>query len=354
MTKTRLLIGTAMMLVTATPALAQLRATDYTNSVLVDMSQIDALTPQRLSLGGNPGGLLPPPTSAPTSHLLGSSGASRAAAPRSAPVSHLTRPSAPAKPVAKSAPKATASAAPTPKASSSKTPTKSTAKAVATPAQEAAQAARTESAVRTPAPSVAGPTPLPGMALVGPEGPNPAAKGGQQTAAVAPQARVESPAAPPPTPPAVELPKAPEAPAAPVASAPPAAPPAPAVAAPPPARPAPQQQAAVQPRAPAAPESSEVRFTAGDANLSDDGKGRLDRIADAMKANGQSRLQLLAYAVEDGSPSKSRRLSLSRALAVRSYLINKGVQSARIDVRALGDSVPSGDPNRVDLKILDR
>lgn len=354
MTKTRLLIGTAMMLVSATPAMAQLRPTDSSNSVLVDLSQIDALTPQRL--GGNTG-LLPPPPSAPTSRLLGISGASRAApvsAPASAPVSHLTRPAAPSKPSARSkAPKATASAAPAPKASVPKAP----AKAVATPVQEAAQAARTENAQRTPAPSLSAPTPLPGMTLVGPGGPSPsaAAKSEQQTAAVAPQARVEPPVAPAPTPPAVELPKAPEPPAPAVASAPPAAPPAPpAPAAAAPARPVPQQQAAVQPRTPAAPESSEVRFAAGDANLGDDGKTRLDRLADAMKANAQSRLQLLAYAVEDGSPSKSRRLSLSRALAVRSYLINKGVQSARIDVRALGDSVPSGDPNRVDLKILDR
>jgi hypothetical protein len=74
-----------------------------------------------------------------------------------------------------------------------------------------------------------------------------------------------------------------------------------------------------------------------------------------MKGNEKSRLQLLAYAYEEqASPSKSRRLSLSRALAVRSHLISKGIRSTRIDVRALGDQVPGGEPNRVDLKITDR
>jgi outer membrane protein OmpA-like peptidoglycan-associated protein len=97
----------------------------------------------------------------------------------------------------------------------------------------------------------------------------------------------------------------------------------------------------------------EIRFAAGDANLADDGKQRLDKLADSMKANEAARLQLLAYAAED-SPSKARRLSLSRALAIRSYLIAKGIRSTRIDVRALGDQIPGGEPNRVDLKVTDR
>ena len=97
----------------------------------------------------------------------------------------------------------------------------------------------------------------------------------------------------------------------------------------------------------------EIRFAAGDANLPEDGKVRLDRLTDSLKANDASRLQLLAYAGEE-SPSKARRLSLSRALAIRSYLIAKGIRSTRIDVRALGDQIPGGDPNRVDLKVTDR
>ena len=73
-----------------------------------------------------------------------------------------------------------------------------------------------------------------------------------------------------------------------------------------------------------------------------------------MHAKEETRLQLLAYASADQtSPSKARRLSLSRALSVRSYLIAKGIRSTRIDVRALGDQVPSGEPNRVDLKVMD-
>ncbi len=51
----------------------------------------------------------------------------------------------------------------------------------------------------------------------------------------------------------------------------------------------------------------------------------------------------------DGGPSKARRLSLSRALAVRAFLIDQGVRSTRMDVRALGDKVQDGPSDRVDI-----
>ena len=74
-----------------------------------------------------------------------------------------------------------------------------------------------------------------------------------------------------------------------------------------------------------------------------------------LKADDQLRVQLMAYAGGAGlSASKARRLSLSRALTVRSFLIDNGVKSSRIDVRALGDKIPDGPSNRVDLNIIGR
>jgi outer membrane protein OmpA-like peptidoglycan-associated protein len=122
-----------------------------------------------------------------------------------------------------------------------------------------------------------------------------------------------------------------------------------------------QQAALPTPRpAPGAPKGTtpqgiEILFTVGTSDLSNDAKAALDKLADSLKGDEKSRLQLLAYANEEqASPSKSRRLSLSRALAVRSHLIAKGIRSTRIDVRALGDQVPGGEPNRVDLQVTDR
>lgn len=98
-----------------------------------------------------------------------------------------------------------------------------------------------------------------------------------------------------------------------------------------------------------------MAFGAGEANLSTAGKKQLDDLAARLEKQASIRMQLLAYASgENLSASKARRLSLSRALAIRSYLISQGVRSTRIDVRALGNKVPVGRPDRVDLKIIQR
>jgi outer membrane protein OmpA-like peptidoglycan-associated protein len=62
---------------------------------------------------------------------------------------------------------------------------------------------------------------------------------------------------------------------------------------------------------------------------------------------------VVAYAAgtpED--PSTARRLSLARALAVRSALIADGVSSTRIYVRALGAQAGDAPADRVDLSVL--
>jgi outer membrane protein OmpA-like peptidoglycan-associated protein len=70
----------------------------------------------------------------------------------------------------------------------------------------------------------------------------------------------------------------------------------------------------------------------------------------ASLGDGNSRVQLLAYGGERGDKSSdSRRLSLKRALIVRQILIDSGVPSERIDVRAMGGVDDSGPLDRVDV-----
>lgn len=78
----------------------------------------------------------------------------------------------------------------------------------------------------------------------------------------------------------------------------------------------------------------------------------LDKLALVLQANSGERITLTSYAglTPDTSPRDARRLSLTRALAIRDYLTAKGIASARINVRALGVNVPSGDPDRVDIR----
>ncbi len=66
--------------------------------------------------------------------------------------------------------------------------------------------------------------------------------------------------------------------------------------------------------------------------------------------SGASRIQLEAYGGAPGDKSSdARRLSLKRALAVRQLLIDNGVPSNRIDVRAMGGVDDKGPTDRVDV-----
>ena len=96
-------------------------------------------------------------------------------------------------------------------------------------------------------------------------------------------------------------------------------------------------------------------FHAESAIISSTNSAKLDGIAHSLKRKSSLRLQVLAYAGDKSeTPSHARRLSLSRALAVRSYLINEGVRGPRIDVRALGNRSQGGPPDRVDVIITSR
>jgi outer membrane protein OmpA-like peptidoglycan-associated protein len=94
-----------------------------------------------------------------------------------------------------------------------------------------------------------------------------------------------------------------------------------------------------------------ISFGHGAENYDTSVEPKLAKLASILQHNGGVRITLTAYADTKGStPREARRLSLTRALAIRDYLASKGVASARIDVRALGANVPSGDPDRVDVK----
>ena len=189
----------------------------------------------------------------------------------------------------------------------------------------------------------------------------------------------EVPAIPAPPPPAqLSVPALPpssvtgEQPAEPVASVAPAPPPeeAQVTEAEAPAIPAPPPPPEVLEETPSAPQIAErtpaaqplmegqalrIAFDLDSANLPEAAKADLEALATRLVKEENLRVQLLAYAssTEQGA-SQARRLSLSRALAVRSYLIEQGVRSTRMDVRALGDKSEETPADRVDLVLVMR
>ena len=89
-------------------------------------------------------------------------------------------------------------------------------------------------------------------------------------------------------------------------------------------------------------------FADGDPTAKPKATG-LKTLAARMKADAALRVQLLAFASDaEKSVSRSRRLSLERAVNVRRQLLDAGINSTRIEVRALGEQSGEGAPDRVD------
>lgn len=99
-----------------------------------------------------------------------------------------------------------------------------------------------------------------------------------------------------------------------------------------------------------------VRFAPHATVLPANARPVLDAVASQLLANSTLRLELIAHAKDSpGHAMEARRESLARAIAVRTYLIKKGVNSVRMDVRALGNRSESGPPtNQVDLLIVNQ
>ncbi len=228
-------------------------------------------------------------------------------------------------------------------------------KAVAAPAATAAAAPAAPAVAAAPAPAMPTPAPAPAAAAPQAGAPTPVVPVAQAPANPAPATSASAPAAstaaapvaaPASTPAPIATPApAPQA----VAPATTAAPPAQVAAVPSPPRPVPAP-------GPGAGGVVTLAFASGQGDLpSAADLAALDALA-AQLASGEDRLQIRAYAsstVSDGG-SGARRLSLTRALAVRQYLIDKGIRSTRIDVRALGAPTDGSVADRVEVAPVGR
>ena len=159
---------------------------------------------------------------------------------------------------------------------------------------------------------------------------------------------IADPGAGPPTPPrpaiTIESSPAPSKPPQVAAVAPPPS-------SPPAAAPAPVKPAAVAPKQQSdhgerfASNVPHIDFAAGTADLTPGARTELDTLARRLVADENLRVQLVAYATGSADEAnQARRLSLSRALNVRAYLIDHGVRNTRMDVRALGNRAEGSKP----------
>jgi len=119
--------------------------------------------------------------------------------------------------------------------------------------------------------------------------------------------------------------------------------------------PAPAPLSSIEPSAPGLTKRSVILFAAGASDPAQSALGAIKYLAGdlntAMTGPG-ARVQLIAYGGDKGDKgSDARRLSLKRALAIRQVLIDDGVPSERIDVRAMGGADDGGPSDRVDVYV---
>jgi hypothetical protein len=96
-----------------------------------------------------------------------------------------------------------------------------------------------------------------------------------------------------------------------------------------------------------------VTFGTGQAELSPASAAAIKGVVQSAPVGDGVSFNVVAYAAgTPDDPSTARRLSLSRALAVRSALMADGVSSSRIYLRALGAAGGDEAPDRVDLAVM--
>jgi outer membrane protein OmpA-like peptidoglycan-associated protein len=130
----------------------------------------------------------------------------------------------------------------------------------------------------------------------------------------------------------------------------PIAPPEPPAGSPPPPPPPVSEKAATT----AAPTTAGLRLTFApeQSDLSPASIDSVKQLTASVPPGDETTFNVQAYAPgKADDPSTARRISLSRAMAVRSALVADGVPSARIFVRALGEQYGDGPPDRVDVGV---
>ncbi len=95
-----------------------------------------------------------------------------------------------------------------------------------------------------------------------------------------------------------------------------------------------------------------ILYSEGIIELPDSAKPDLAKMAAWLMRNPSVRVQITGYASEiAGGGASARRTSLYRTLAVRKYLVENGVLSTRMDVRAQGDKTEELPRDRVDISL---
>jgi outer membrane protein OmpA-like peptidoglycan-associated protein len=115
------------------------------------------------------------------------------------------------------------------------------------------------------------------------------------------------------------------------------------------AAPLPQMKPDRSAGAPAAGLIASIDFAPQATELTPAGEERLQELARQLRHEPAAPFAIVAYARESGSAMSARRISLGRALAVRAFLIERGIGRGRMSVKAQEAPPGQGGAERVDI-----
>jgi outer membrane protein OmpA-like peptidoglycan-associated protein len=97
-----------------------------------------------------------------------------------------------------------------------------------------------------------------------------------------------------------------------------------------------------------------VQFSEAETEVPLSAQEPLVALSKQITANESAQVKIVAYASgSKDQASIARRISLARALSVRAFLIDLGVDNVRISVQAMGNDIPEGESERADIIISD-
>ncbi|MDW8302880.1 MAG: OmpA family protein [Bacteroidia bacterium] len=83
-----------------------------------------------------------------------------------------------------------------------------------------------------------------------------------------------------------------------------------------------------------------VHFDPGSANLRPESYDDLDAVVELLRKNPDLRIEIQGHTDNQGSSQKNMQLSQERAIAVKNYLVKKGIHPSRIEAVGYGDTQP--------------
>jgi len=123
---------------------------------------------------------------------------------------------------------------------------------------------------------------------------------------------------------------------------------------PPPPPPAPEPQPAAPAPAPADYNFSNIQFEFDSGILKTESYPILDKAAVEMKKDPSTTFILKGYASAEGSDEHNMQLSVDRANAVKTYLVNTGVSGASLSTKGFGEANPVADNSTEAGRVINR